>query len=208
MVSRIPTLIGITGGRGSGKDTAYKIIEEWSVGNGLIPARRAFADSIKWSFARIFKPNISCDAAVDWCDELKINSIISANGCEVTGREALQHFGFEAHREIFGDDFWLNQVVPLPDWRDKFSDEGKLSDICVVTDVRYNNEAQRIKEAGGSIWSVKRANALFDNHSSEQGITNSLVDVAVINADIKNYENEIYYLMELAVHRKKVIKND
>ena len=171
MASRIPTLIGITGGRGSGKDTAYGIIEEWAVKQNLTSARRAFADPLKWSFARIWFPDASLEEAIEWCDKIKINSVIDAgNGVAVTGRQALQHYGYEAHREIFGEEFWIDQVVPVKNWRDKFSEHGRLTDVCVVTDVRYENEAKRIREAGGALWKIERDTGTIDSHSSEAGI--------------------------------------
>jgi hypothetical protein len=204
VASRIPTLIGITGGRGSGKDTAYGIIEEWAVKQNLTAARRAFADPLKWSFARIWFPDATLEEAVQWCDKIKLNSVIDAgNGVAVTGRRALQHYGYEAHREIFGEDFWIDQVVPMKNWRDKFSENGRLTDICVITDVRYDNEAKRIREAGGVVWKIERETGTLDSHSSEAGIESYLIDYTIINTDLDGFKIQVENLTDVAVSRKE-----
>lgn len=203
MASRIPTLIGITGGRGSGKDTAYGIISEWAGENNLTSARRAFADPLKWSFARIWFPDATLEESVEWCEKIKRNSVIDAgNGAAVTGRQALQHYGYEAHREIFGEDFWIDQVVPIKNWRDRFSTDGRLTDICVVTDVRYENEAKRIREVGGVVWNIERDTGIIDLHSSEAGIDKSLIDYTIINTDLAGFKVQVENLADLAVSRK------
>lgn len=204
MASRVPTLIGITGKRGSGKDTAYGIIEEWAARNNLTAARRAFADPLKWSFARIWFPDVTLEEAVEWCDKIKLNSIIDAgNGVAVTGRQALQHYGYESHREIFGDQFWIDQVIPVKNWRDKFSENGRLTDICVITDVRYENEAKRIREAGGTVWNIERDTGSLDAHSSEAGISKSLIDYTIINTDLAGFKAQIENLTDVAVSRRE-----
>ena len=203
MASRVPTLIGISGGRGSGKDTAYGIISEWAGENNLTSARRAFADPLKWSFARIWFPDISLEDAVEWCEKIKHNSVIDAgNGVSVTGRQALQHYGYEAHREIFGESFWIDQVVPITNWRDKFSNDGRLTDICVVTDVRFENEARRIRDAGGVVWNIERDTGIIDSHSSEAGIEKSLIDYTIINTDLAGFKAQVKNLTDVAVSRK------
>lgn len=199
----MPTLIGISGGRGSGKDTAYGIISEWARSKNLTSARRAFADPLKWSFARIWFPDISLEDAVSWCEKVKHNTVIDAgNGVSVTGRQALQHYGFEAHREIFGETFWIDQVVPLHNWRDKFSDQRRLTDVCVVTDVRFENEAKRIRDAGGIIWNIERDTGIIDSHLSEAGIDKSLIDYTIINTDLAGFKAQVENLADVAVSRK------
>lgn len=53
----------------------------------------------------------------------------------------------------------------------------------IITDVRYDNEAQMIKELGGMIIKIVRPNYLsdFDNHESENGIMEKYIDVIIIN---------------------------
>lgn len=199
-------MIGISGRRGSGKDTAYGIISEWAGENNLTSARRAFADPLKWSFARIWFPEATLEEAIAWCDKIKLNSVIDAgNGVAVTGRQALQHYGYEAHRGLFGEEFWIDQVVPVQNWRDKFSDNGRLTDICVVTDVRFDNEARRIRDVGGTVWNIERDTGMIDAHSSEAGIDKSLVDYTIINTDLTGFKAQVENLTDVAVSRREEI---
>ena len=182
MSSKKPLLIGLTGNRGSGKDTSFQFIEKWAEEKKVLAVRRAFADPLKFSFSRIFRPEITLEEAIEWCDQLKLNSSVYVQEqdhtvTQVSGRMALQNHGYEGHREIFGDNFWLDYLLPMNNWHDKFDG----ADVCVVTDVRLDNEAQRIKDLGGFVWKIERDLDTFDQHISEQGISQELVDVHVMN---------------------------
>lgn len=77
----------------------------------------------------------------------------------VTARHFLQLYGTEAHRNIFGDDFWTNALFKNFDpW------DGKN---YVITDARFGNELAEIKEKGGYTLRVIRGNSLEDLHVSE-----------------------------------------
>ena len=65
-------LIALTGARGSGKDTAFGFMHAWGMERGVSVGRRAFADPVKWSFARLFLPDCTLEEAVQWCDEIKM----------------------------------------------------------------------------------------------------------------------------------------
>jgi hypothetical protein len=198
MPSRVPILIGISGNRGSGKDTSFGYIEKWANENNVLAVRRAFADPLKFSFARIFFSEITLEDAIVWCNKIKKNSIINAgDGVAVTGRQALQHYGLEAHRELFGENFWLDLVLPKENWQEKIGE----ADICVITDVRLDNEAQRIKELGGVIWKIDRKLDTVDEHATEQGISTKLIDVHVMNINFDDLEIQISSLMNAICER-------
>ena len=64
----------------------------------------------------------------------------------------------------------------------------------IITDVRYDNEAQMIKELGGTIIKIVRPDYLsdFDNHESENGIMEKYVDVIIINdSTVENLHKKI-----------------
>jgi hypothetical protein len=200
-------LIGLNGRRGAGKDTAYSFIHEWCEERGVSVGRRGFADALKLSFARIFLPDASVDEAVIWCDELKQDSkltiewgrgkpVFTTVNHSVTGRVALQHYGTEAHRGVFGDDFWVDVLLPLstiidqhdlpagPQWPHNFM--GQLDQeppqICVITDCRFENEAGRIKKLDGQIWEVYRgAQDHRDPHASETPLPIGMIDKTLYN---------------------------
>lgn len=218
-------LIGLTGRRGAGKDTAFQFISEWASERGLSAHRRGFADSLKLSFARMFIPDISLEEAVNWCDELKrdwepggayrpaqltvrwgrvdSHSTLTEIKHQISGRQALQRYGTEGHRDVFGDDFWVDALLPTdmlppaggstegtigdmlnqPSWPMNFRGplQAEAPDICVVTDTRFDNEARRINDLGGAVWEIDRGKTDIDGHRSEDGIMGELVDLVIDN---------------------------
>lgn len=177
-------LIGLTGRAGSGKDTAYETIH--ALFNDVRPVvRLAFADVLKRSALACF-----ADFDDEWSEVAsKIKSSghikIEADGeeiCSVSGREFFQRYGTEAHRYLFGDDFWIDSMLPPLDPLD-FGPFLHSQEIYVITDVRYDNEAIRIREYGGVIWQVERpGEEISENaHASELGIDEELVDYLLLN---------------------------
>ena len=197
MASNKPVLIGLTGNRGSGKDTSFGYIDKCAKENNVLAVRRAFADQLKFSFARIFFPEINLEDALVWCNKIKKNPIINAgDGVAVTGRQALQHYGLEAHRDLFGENFWLDLILPETNWENNFN-----ADICVITDVRLDNEAKRIKELGGEVWKIQRKLDTVDQHVTEQGISEELIDVHVMNISFEELEIQIRSLTNAICER-------
>jgi Deoxynucleotide monophosphate kinase len=152
-------IIGLCGLKGSGKDTvAARLIKDYGF------ERKAFADSLKRSAAALL------DIDASEFEKLKNDSNAFVGLYSYTDnphfrikmsvREYLQRYGTEAHRQVFGWDFWVDQVLPM----DGFYAERNI----VVTDVRYINEADRIHALQGHVIRVMRARPPADMHSSEQ----------------------------------------
>ena len=192
------SLLGLHGPKGVGKDTACGFVSEWASTRGISVSRRGFADALKLSFARLFIPDIAPEEAVAWCDELKQDSTLSVAWQRVddaytettithriSGRQALQRFGTEGHRNVFGDDFWIDALLPVrDDWIKNFRPMlGPEPDIAVVTDVRFPNEAERIKELGGLIWRLEGRTTSPDIHLSEMPLPPGYIDRTIVNDD-------------------------
>lgn len=173
-------VIGLTGYARSGKNTVATLIAKMSP--GLRVKEIAFADAIKVSAARALGvpfngDQVGTSAVREWADRFKAEHVIEVTESgetihRITGREFLQRYGTEAHRELFDDDFWVNVVdLDPPD-----------VDLLLVTDVRFPNEARHIREAGGEVWKVMRADAMPANdHDSERPLPDELVDRTVNN---------------------------
>ena len=147
-------IIGIAGKKGSGKDT---------VGQYLIDQhgfkRYAFGDPVKEV----------CRLLFGFTDEQLYGD----------KKEELTEFGIKP-REAFqkiGTDFGRNILhTLLPDlrmkdgelWIDIFRRECPKNKLIVVTDVRFQNEADAIKEKGGIILFIKRDGVAEDGHESER----------------------------------------
>jgi hypothetical protein len=198
-------LIGLHGRAGSGKDTTFLAIQKWAEERGLTAVRRGFADKLKLSAARIFYPDIDLEGALKWADDVKMDpDVMIAEGfllrdyenipigfadkTAITGRQFFQRYGTEAHRQVFGETFWTDQVLPVgysdpvqPKFWANFPD----ADIAVVTDVRFEDEAQRVKDLNGHVWEIHRDEIDRGGgrtHASESPIPVDLIDQTIYNS--------------------------
>ncbi len=173
-------IIGLCGKARAGKDTVAALIAQETRRHVI---RQGFADALKISAALALGFDGAPEECIGFCDSLKVCGGISTTvehgpydiqEVYVNGRQYLQRYGTEAHRDIFGKDFWLDAV--LPQGRDD-------CDILVIPDVRFENEAQRIWDRGGELWRVVRPgqDEVGAGHSSEAGIPDALVDRIVRN---------------------------
>lgn len=213
-------IIGLTGSKGAGKDTAFLAIREWSEERGLLAVRRGFADKLKLSFARVFYPGIDQEAAIEWCDKIKQNGqfhwylagqpILADD--QSHGRQMLQNYGTEAHRDVFGLDFWVDQLLPRDEAKMHWGLDGpdlpdhKLPDFLVITDVRFENEAKRIRWHRGQIWKIVRPDVEDgDLHASEAGLSSDFCDWAILNdGSIEVFETRIKSMMTDHYHTLNV----
>ena len=100
-------MIGLHGRMGSGKDTVLERLQVLQPGRF---ERVSFADPLKRSAAALL--GVSVEKLEEWKrDEEALLCFGNAEnfdaGC-MTVRKYLQRYGTEAHRDIFGSDFWVN----------------------------------------------------------------------------------------------------
>jgi hypothetical protein len=102
-----------------------------------------------------------------------------------TPREILQKIGTETFREMYDNMFWVNRL------------DG--SQKVIVTDVRFPNEAQRIKELGGCLIRVRTNNKPNDFHESENFIEKIVCDFEIYNRKngVKSLEIDIAAMFDL-----------
>jgi hypothetical protein len=175
-------LLGLNGQIGAGKDAVYE--RALALADALpgtpSPERVAFADKLKLAAAR------ALGVSVDTLESLKRddNAVITLRSLhsqttdvysEITVRQYLQYVGTEVGRETFGETFWVDQTLP-PD----LDHTGRL---IIATDVRFPNEAQRIRELGGLV--VRVTNGPFNEagHASEQILDADLIDFEIDNSN-------------------------
>ena len=140
-------IIGIAGFQGSGKDTIADYLQ-----NIYGFKRDSFASTLKDAVAAVFGWNRELlegrttesrqwRETVDswWADRLNMPNL--------TPRLVLQLWGTEVARKAFHDDTWIASL------------ENKLSrahNDIVITDVRFPNEIQAVRNAGGIVIRVVR----------------------------------------------------
>jgi hypothetical protein len=190
-------IIGLSGLAQSGKDTSYQQIRD-ILTEGKYPfvaVRDAFADRLKISAIRAICGSYFPDemSAIAFANVLKehgsIGITVGDQYTEITGREYLQFYGTEAHRDVFNNDFWIDAVIPDPHTdhyygRKDLAELGiqGLNPILVITDCRFPNEAEAIRYAGGRVWEIQRPGIEHDDtHVSEKPLPRELVDYVISN---------------------------
>ena len=140
-------IIGVCGFIGSGKDT----IADYLVGfHGY--RRDSFAGTLKDAVAAVFGWDRELlegrtPEARAWREQVDPWWANRLNMPNLTPRWVLQYWGTEVCRKAFHDDIWIAAL------------EARLSrrsDNTVISDVRFPNEIQSIRNAGGKIVWVKR----------------------------------------------------
>ena len=147
-------VIGVSGKKGSGKDTFFHMLEK----NSKIPVYRlALADTLKNEiYERILKP--------DGLERQLLDNVETKENF----RTLLQWWGTEYRRRMFQDEYWL---VKLAEQIKQYDGQNV---IVVVTDVRFQNEFKFLKEMNGLMVRIARPNtdACADEHPSETALDN------------------------------------
>ena len=87
-------------------------------------------------------------------------------------RRLLQVFGTEVGREMFGANFWVDLAMR----------QASQFDRVVITDCRFENEAQAIREAGGIVIRIARPGiGPVNGHVSDKGLPDDLIDGEIVN---------------------------
>lgn len=90
-------------------------------------------------------------------------------------RQLLQRLGTECGRETISDTIWIDAALGS-------HGSGLYSDNIVVTDVRFPNEAQAIKERGGQVIRIERPGVgPANDHPSETALDYWQFDRVIVN---------------------------
>jgi hypothetical protein len=172
-------LIGITGEAGSGKDSVANFLprDTWCI---------SLAEPLKYMLDVIYDiaSRYTGYTVWDWDDREWKSSVNQDLG--FSPRFAAQTLGTEWGRKILGEGFWIRLLEM--NIIDLFQSGVSSSSYFVIPDVRFDNEAEWIKDRGGVIWQVKRARKFqqgetFRLHESENGINPDLIDKTINNND-------------------------
>lgn len=207
-------LIGLNARARAGKDTAFEVIFRAARAHDKKAQRVAFADKLKLSAARSvgFDPKDAAEA-VAICNKIKegghVNTVyydpekLNPRGASITGREFLQRYGTESHRDVFGDDFWIDALLPRPSGASVDGEDERAlrvrfpdTDVVVVTDIRFENEARRIRGLGGEVWYIDADARLGElpayAHVSERPLPERLIDRTLYNnCDLLTFQKAV-----------------
>lgn len=162
-------IIGLSGYAGSGKDLFAELASEviWC-------ARLAFADALRLEIARAFgispgellrnKERPNPHLRPPWCTDLAFAEIMIARGRDTySPREILQLWGTE-YRRAQDPRYWITRAAEC-------ADAYRLAGypVCLVTDVRFPDEAEWIESEGGQVWRIDRPGVEpVNGHCSER----------------------------------------
>lgn len=178
-----PDLVGITGLKQSGKNTAAIALI-----NELGFTADSFAHDLKEIVYAIQGINV-CVPAGEWKISediyLPYQTVVDTLGLDIAKervpdvRLILQTFGTEGMREHFGPTVWTDRVLQ----RIAANRASVHSRPIVVTDVRFPDEAEAIRSAGGLLLRIVRPDAthVVDTHTSEKYISTMDVDIEITN---------------------------
>lgn len=156
-----PIILGLTGKARAGKDSL------------ALALMSQYPDAVFDSFARPIRKFVASILGVSLRDLEKIkdepNELLKGK----TPRYAMQTLGTEWGRKTLFDSMWI-------EWLFRRNADAKL---VILADVRFDNEAQAIKERGGHIVRIVRKDhaGIGTDHASEQGVSESLIDLTIVN---------------------------
>lgn len=175
-----PRLIAFAGAANSGKDTAAQYLVQH---HGFV--RYGFADPIKRGL----------NATFGWSERNWHNREWKEGNDPRLGfspRKAAQTFGTEWGRQMLREDLWLKLA-------DMYYEDLKGCNGMVISDCRYDNEAEWVKSRGGEIFVLRRnvEEIELKAHSSEKGISEKYVDGIIFNNESLS---KLYALIETVVN--------
>lgn len=155
-------IVGITGKARHGKSECGKYLVEQHGYTQL-----SFAEPI-----RTFMINfLDLKGGLQELDDIKEIPHQMFNG--KTPRYVMQKMGTDFMRDMIWGDVWVNRCIEM----------AKKYDNVVISDVRFDNEAQAIVKAGGVIINVIRPDVeiQLSNHASEAGISREYIQYNILN---------------------------
>lgn len=183
-------LIGLAGAARSGKDTAAQSLLDmgWT--------RRAFADKVRdvlYAMNPVLDESSYADGFTSLRYEVDHYGWESVKEMYPEVRRYLQRLGTEGAREVLGEDIWVDAL-----FRD-FETWGPT----VITDVRFPNEANAIRERGGLVVRIERPGQepiREAGHRSENALAGYLYDDVIPNdGPVSQLHDRVMQLIPLTV---------
>lgn len=156
-------LIGLTGPAGAGKNLVASMVPDAVVIQLADPIYAGLALMLGVE-EQMLRARSTKEQPIEWL-----------NGR--SPRQLLQTLGTDWGRRLVADDLWLTLAARRIDQL-----EHAGAPAVVIADVRFDNEAEMIRERGGEVWRVDRPPAAAAaEHVSEAGISPALIDRVIDN---------------------------
>lgn len=189
IIETLPTIIGLAGRAGAGKDTCADFLAA-----RYQFTRLAFADALRleiqegfWADPALFSIDLkelpTPALAIGRCNDAQFIKRMVALGINPaeprSARQIMQWWGTE-YRRVQDENYWTKRLTQTID---QLCFEGR--NRFVITDVRFPNEAHALKQLGGKLWLIRRKSAELTEptHESERLIDRLLPDLILRNDD-------------------------
>jgi len=177
------TVLGLTANKRSGKDTLASFLEEEYIQLGYKVYRYAFADELKAITRRYFPT---------WNGQKTESS-----GDFVGGRQILEGVGTLV-RDLCGSSYWVKKVSEkINATISEHPRDQRL--VIIITDIRYRNEADLVKQMGGKIIKIVRDGYNSDSFSAEMGVSDMVLKLDHIlenNGTIQQLQQKAIQLIQ------------
>lgn len=191
-------IIGLSGPKGSGKS----VVADYLINNGYI--EYAFAEPLKKAIQNIFmlEDEQLWGSKKELIDEF----------WKVSPRSLMQTIGTDIFRERLGilcHGFGNSENIWVRCFEKWLQNLNNNNNNIVVSDIRFVNEAEKIKELGGKIYYISRNNKINDysQHSSESSMELRLNDYIDYKINNNGTIQELYNYFHFAISSKASIRN-
>jgi deoxynucleotide monophosphate kinase-like protein len=191
-------LIAFSGLKGSGKDTAAEVLT-----NEYGFTKIAFADPLREMLLAL-DPYV--ELAIQYSDGTcskgflyrKLSKLVTEFGWDKLKREVpevrrlMQKIGTEAGRGILGDNIWVDTLTK------RYPDLSDYTTRYVITDCRFDNEVEFVRNQGGMVIWVERPGVESDGHASESTSIKDLASVVLHNDEtIQELQEDVRLMLFL-----------
>ncbi len=104
-------------------------------------------------------------------------------------RRLMQAVGTEGGRNLFGENFWVDQLG------NRVSDLNSDDSRYVLTDARFRNEGEFVQNNGGTLVWIDRPGLEPDGHASESGELREIADYIIRNdSTIEELQEDVRFM--------------
>jgi hypothetical protein len=205
-------IIGAFGYAGSGKDTVGKLIQYNMSRGSRIPIEELISDYKnhewwleeksgweikKWAGKLKYIATVLTGIPTSKFEDQEFKKTNLGPEWGMTVRDLLQRLGTEAMREGLHTNVWVNALMadykPGPFYPDVPAEDHAKLPNWIITDTRFPNEAQAIKDKGGMVIKVDRPGVgPVNGHPSEDALKDYNFDYVIHNdGSINDLDNKV-----------------
>ncbi len=160
-------VIGLHGAKGSGKDYFYQVVKQMYPKKDI--RKIAYADPIKHKVMFLF--GLSSEYEYDQFKRTTVTYDVGGKTIEQDGRHIVREIGMMMR------DYDPGQFVRYVESSIKASPNS----IWCITDLRFHNELDSIRQLNGKVVKIKRAGFGYDGHITETEFEDSECDYVIYN---------------------------